>query len=242
MTCNITVTSDGEGALSGVGATLGASGDTAATASCAPATLADSSVANRTTTCTVTYPIPPAAVAIGSVDLIANAIATNATGTEVTGTPSSNVTVSLGVVSVTAAATAHSTNAPAKLGDDVPITVTITNSGPITIDGVVITPPSRVDFTGTACADPVNTTAATNNTPTSVTCATMYTVVADDVISATKALDFGVAIADSGNLMTAVTTPKTVTIPLTNLTTSFTAADCVPVAPAAGNEWQLVVG
>jgi uncharacterized repeat protein (TIGR01451 family) len=153
-------------------------------------------------------------------------------GTEATATfPLGNVTV--------AVTTPASTTAPAKLGDVVPITVTITNTGPIAVDGVTITPPAGVNFAGTVCAAPVNTTAATNDAPTPVTCVRNYTVVTNDVLSATKALAFVVTIADSAKLKTPVTTPQTITVPLTNLTTSFTAADCVPVAPATGSEWQL---
>lgn len=174
--------------------------------------------------CVVSATLNATDITAGTVSLKATAVSTTAgllAGTE------SNVTLKLGVVTVTGATTASST-APATLGSVVPVTITITNTGPIAINGITVTPPAGVNLTGTTCAAPVNTTAATNTTPTAVTCAATYTVTSSDVLASTKTLDFTVAIDDSAKIE-APPTSASISVPLTNLTTSITASSCTLV-------------
>jgi hypothetical protein len=192
---------------------------------------------NTTVTCPVSYTLVSGDLNGTSITLEASANATLSTADDTYSGPT-NTSVNLGTVTVTGTTTVTQA-APATLGSVVPVTIAITNWGPIAIGGVSITPPAGVNLTGTACAAPVNTTAATNAAPTPVTCAATYTVTSNDVLADITTLDFDVVVADAANLEVPVTTPASITVHLSNLTTSLMAPSCVLVKPTSVGEFCL---
>lgn len=186
-----------------------------------------------TRVCIVSLPLTPEEIAGNNVTLWAGSRA--GTLASPTATARTTAVTEMKLVDFTVAVTSPaSTTAPAAVDNVVPITVTITNTGPINITtgsgvGITVTPPNSTTFAA-PCADLAVPAAPGDNT---VTCTTSYTVVDTDLTAGVvKSLAF-VATMDNiqeDTLKASITTPVTLSIPLTKLTTSFTAADCAPVS------------
>lgn len=197
-------------------------------------------VTNGTLTCSgVTYDLVTDDITAKTVSLVA---AVYAGATAVASISNSTAAdVGLGHLSVqpttmAVSGTAVTTLAPAAADEEVTTTFMFRNTGPIDVTNITVTAPNPAVVV-TAC-DAIVATAATDATGTDKTCMATYTVLPEDLASATKTLTFGLAVADT-YLATTWPTPDTIVvdIPLKTLTTSFTAADCAPVS--TGTFWSV---
>lgn len=182
--------------------------------------------AGVTRRCVASVPVTATEISNNAINLWAGAKAT----TPATAVDKAITGMKLGVVTVAVTSPASIT-APVKIGDVVPITVTITNAGPVNIGntaGVNVTAPVVTGLTLGACANQAVAAPVSGNTSVK-TCSGTYTVQSGDTGAVALTLTVAVDSTEASKLKSAVPATAALSIPVTKLTSTFTAADCAPV-------------